>query len=149
MSENAQRRREKDGQGSGHILLVEDDRVDAMAVERAFRELDIEDRLEVVADGQEALEHLELASDKVPDLILLDLNMPRMSGVEFLFARQSHEVLRRIPVVVMTTSTDEKDRVSSFDLGVAGYIVKPVDYHQFVDEIRSLQRFRHTGRWHA
>lgn len=149
MAETAQRSVVQGGDMSrGSILLVEDDRVDAMAVQRAFRELRIADRLEVVVDGLAALEHLEARAGELPDLILLDLNMPRMNGVEFLFARRDREELRDIPVVVMTTSTDEKDKVSSFDLGVAGYIVKPVDYREFVEQIRDLQVYRSTGRWH-
>ncbi|MCB1055326.1 MAG: response regulator [Acidobacteria bacterium] len=149
MTEAAQRRAvPHGGAGRGSILLVEDDRVDAMAVQRAFRELKIGDRLEVVLDGVAALEHLEARGEELPDLILLDLNMPRMNGVEFLFARRERERLRDIPVVVMTTSTDERDRLSSFDLGVSGYIVKPVDYREFVEQIRELQAYRTTGRWH-
>ena len=111
MTEAAQRRAvPHGGAGRGSILLVEDDRVDAMAVQRAFRELKIGDRLEVVLDGVGALEHLEARGEELPDLILLDLNMPRMNGVEFLFARRERERLRDIPVVVMTTSTDERDK---------------------------------------
>ena len=123
------------------ILLVEDDRVDAMTVRQALREIKVTNHLDVVSDGEEALAFLRDPDHVSPCIILLDLNMPRMNGIEFLRAFKADRALRRIPVVVLTTSSDERDRVNSFDLGVAGYMVKPVDYGQFVEVIRTIDLY--------
>lgn len=123
------------------ILLVEDDRVDALTVKRAFNELRITNRLEVAKDGQEALDMLQNGDKEKPGLILLDLNMPRMSGVEFLKHRRKHKSLRRIPVVVLTTSREEQDRMNSFDLCISGYMIKPVDYRKFVETIKAIKLY--------
>ena len=77
----------------------------------------------------------------VPCIILLDLNMPKMSGIEFLRIIRQDEKFRRIPVVVLTTSNDERDRVESFNLCIAGYMLKPVDYQQFVDVVRTIDLY--------
>jgi CheY-like chemotaxis protein len=123
------------------ILLVEDDLVDRMTVERALREIHVANTLEMVSDGQEALDFLRDAAREKPGIILLDLNMPRMNGIEFLEAVKHDDVLKRIPVVVLTTSKDERDRVDSFNLGVAGYMIKPVDYMQFVEVVRAIDLY--------
>jgi len=98
-----------------------------------------------VLDGVEALEFLRREGQHLdapqPDLILLDLNMPRMNGREFLAAVKADEVLKLIPVVVLTTSDVERDVVASYKLGAAGYITKPVDMDQFVDAIRQLDTY--------
>jgi CheY-like chemotaxis protein len=121
--------------------LVEDDLVDRMTVERALREIHVANTLEMVSDGQEALDFLRDAAREKPGIILLDLNMPRMNGIEFLEAVKHDDVLKRIPVVVLTTSKDERDRVDSFNLGVAGYMIKPVDYMQFVEVVRAIDLY--------
>ena len=123
------------------LLLVEDDLVDVMTVKRALRDLNVTNPLRVVHNGEEALAHLRLSGQSLPGLILLDLNMPRMNGIEFLEVIKHDEHLRRIPVVVLTTSKEEQDRVNSFNLSVAGYMVKPVDYRQFVEVIRTIQLY--------
>jgi len=123
------------------ILLVEDDRVDAMTVKRALKEINVTNRLDVAGDGEEALAFLKDPENEKPSIILLDLNMPRMNGLEFLRVIKQDQVLKRIPVVVLTTSKDEQDKVSSFNLGVAGYMVKPVDYHQFVEAVRTIDLY--------
>lgn len=120
------------------ILLVEDDKVDAMTVKRALREIHLSNNLVHVGNGEEALAYLRDDSKSRPCIILLDLNMPRMNGIEFLNVDKRDVNLRKIPVIVLTTSKDERDRVESFNLGVAGYMVKPVDYHQFVEVIRTI-----------
>ncbi|MBU1672180.1 MAG: response regulator [Actinobacteria bacterium] len=123
------------------ILLVEDDLVDRMTVERALREIHVANRLDMVSDGQGALDFLRDPAREKPGIILLDLNMPRMSGIEFLQVIKQEDVLRRIPVVVLTTSKDERDRVDSFNLGVAGYMIKPVDYMQFVEVVKAIDLY--------
>jgi CheY-like chemotaxis protein len=123
------------------ILLVEDDRVDAMTVKRALKEIKVTNRLDIASDGEDALTSLRDPENEVPCIILLDLNMPRMSGVEFLREVKRDEMLRRIPVVVLTSSREEQDKVDSFNLGVAGYMIKPVDYQQFVETIRTINLY--------
>jgi CheY-like chemotaxis protein len=123
------------------VLLVEDDNVDAMTVKRAFNELKVSNGLVRAINGEEALGYLKAETDKMPCVILLDLNMPKMNGIEFLKVVKADEVLKGIPVVVLTTSKDDQDKVESFKLSVAGYIVKPVDYKKFVEAMRILDLY--------
>jgi CheY-like chemotaxis protein len=123
------------------ILLVEDDRVDAMTVKRALKELKVMNRLDIVGNGEEALAFLKDEKNEKPGIILLDLNMPRMNGIEFLEIVKEDAILKRIPVVMLTTSKEEQDKIHSFDLGVAGYMIKPVDYLQFVEAIRTIDLY--------
>ncbi len=123
------------------ILLVEDDRVDAMTVQRALKDIKVTNRLDITGDGEEALAFLRNPENERPCIILLDLNMPRMNGIEFLAVAKQDEVLRRIPVVVLTSSREEQDKVDSFDLGVAGYMIKPVGYQQFVEVVKTIDLY--------
>lgn len=123
------------------ILLVEDDEVDAMTVRRALKELHVANPLAQVENGEAALAYLREPGQVMPCIILLDLNMPVMGGIEFLQIVKQDAALRRIPVVVLTTSEEQQDKVASFDLGVAGYIRKPVDYRQFVEAVRSIDAY--------
>lgn len=123
------------------IMLVEDDTVDVMTVKRALKDINVANHLIVASDGEEALTYLRDERNKRPGIILLDLNMPRMNGIEFLTAAKKNGVLKSIPVVVLTTSREEQDKVDSFDLGVAGYIVKPVDYAQFVEVMKTINLY--------
>lgn len=123
------------------ILLVEDDRIDAMTVKRALNELNVTNTLDMAGDGEEALEYLRENADNLPGLILLDLNMPRMGGIEFLREIKQKETLKRIPIVVLTTSDEERDKIDAYDMGVAGYMVKPVDYLQFVEVVRTINLY--------
>jgi CheY-like chemotaxis protein len=107
-------------QSSKPILLVEDDSVDVMTVRRALRDLDVANQLVPAGDGEEALEYLRSQRTAKPCVILLDLNMPKMSGTEFLKIIKEDESLRMIPVVVFTTSSNEQDIARSFELGAAG-----------------------------
>lgn len=122
-----------------HILLVEDDDIDAMTVRRTLKELGAPNPLDRAVDGERALAFLRDPTNPRPGLILLDLNMPRMNGIEFVAAIKQDEALRLIPVVVLTTSSEDGDRIAAFSNSVAGYMVKPVDYPQFV-AIMSLIR---------
>jgi len=119
------------------ILLVEDDLVDMMSVKRALRDLNVTNPLYHVNNGEEALEWLNDPANPKPSIILLDLNMPRMNGIELLAILKKSENFRRIPVIVLTTSRGELDKVQSFDLGAAGYMIKPVDFLQFVEVMRT------------
>lgn len=123
------------------IMLVEDDTVDVMTVKRALKDINVANHLIVASDGEEALTYLRDERNKRPEIILLDLNMPRMNGIEFLKAAKKNGVLKSIPVVVLTTSGDDQDKVDSFNLGVAGYMVKPVDYAQFVEVMKTINLY--------
>ncbi len=123
------------------VLLVEDDRVDTMTVQRAFKELRVNNRLETVNNGEEALAYLADPGKEKPCVIILDLNMPKMNGLEFLGVVKKDQNLKRIPVIVMTTSKTDEDKVSSFNLGVSGYMLKPIDYCQFVNVIRTIELY--------
>jgi len=124
------------------ILLVEDEPADANLVRAALKAGKVFCNLHIVADGVEAMAFLkregEYQDAPKPDLILLDLNMPRMNGREFLATAKADDVLDSIPVVVLTTSDVERDVVTSYKLGAAGYITKPVDMEQFIDAIRQI-----------
>lgn len=120
------------------ILLVEDDTIDAMTVRRAFRDLKVSNPVAHVNNGEEALAYLQDPQLEPPCVVLLDLNMPKMSGTEFLRVVKSDPAYQRIPIVVLTTSNEERDVVESFRLCVAGYIVKPVDYRKFVEAIKMI-----------
>jgi CheY-like chemotaxis protein len=124
------------------VLLVEDDQVDVMNVQRAFRKSHILNPLFVAADGVEALRLLR--AGHVPThglLVLLDLNMPRMSGIEFLREIRGDNELRHLPVVILTTSDDERDRVEAYNLNVAGYILKPVTFLNFMEAMTTLNKY--------
>ena len=110
------------------ILLVEDDQVDVMTVKRALKEIHVTNPLVNLENGKEALKYLCDPKNVKPCIILLDLNMPIMNGIEFLQVAKHDAQLKSIPVVVLTTSEEQQDKVNSFDLGVAGYMAKPVDY---------------------
>ncbi|HXD94433.1 MAG TPA: response regulator [Bacteroidia bacterium] len=120
------------------ILLVEDDKIDAMTVMRALKDLKITNTLVHVSNGLEALDHLKNMNSEKPCIILLDLNMPKMNGIELLKVLKNDALLKKLPVVVLTTSNAEKDKTESFNLSVAGYMLKPVDYKQFVDVIKDI-----------
>ena len=125
-----------------HILLVEDDQIDQMNVRRAFEKNKIMNPLYIAENGLEALEMLR--DGRVPNerrLILLDLNMPKMNGIEFLRSLRADEALSHTPVVVLTPSNDEQDKVNAYDLNVAGYLLKPVTFTNFVELTAALNKY--------
>jgi CheY-like chemotaxis protein len=125
-----------------HILLVEDDEVDVMNVKRAFEKNKILNPLYIASNGLEALSMLR--EGKVPQarrLVLLDLNMPGMGGIEFLRELRADPKLRLTPVVVLTTSGDEKDRIDAYDFHVAGYLRKPVEFPNFMELTAALNKY--------
>jgi CheY-like chemotaxis protein len=125
-----------------NILLVEDDELDVMNVQRAFKKNHIRNPLWVAGNGHDALAMLR--GDEIPTdrrLILLDLNMPRMNGIEFLRELRADPDLKATPVVVLTTSDDERDRVDAYRLNVAGYILKPVTLPNFIEAMATLNKY--------
>lgn len=125
-----------------NILLVDDDVLDVENVKRAFRKAGIAAPLWVASDGEEALGILR-GSDYPAErrLVLLDVNLPKMNGIEVLRTIRRDPELKRVPVVVLTTSNDERDRHGAYDLNVAGYLLKPVTFKEFVDALSALHAY--------
>jgi CheY-like chemotaxis protein len=125
-----------------NILLVEDDKIDVMNVRRAFEKVNITNPLFVASNGLEALELLR--SGTIPSsnrLVLLDINMPKMNGIEFLRELRADAELHSTCVVVLTTSNEERDRVDAYKLNVAGYLLKPVTFGSFVEVMATLNKY--------
>jgi DNA-binding response OmpR family regulator len=131
----------------GRILLVEDDPKDVELTLTALEEYHLANEVIVARDGEEALEYLhsqgkfKTRSSDNPAVMLLDLKLPKVDGLEVLKQIKSEEKLRMMPVVVLTSSKEEKDMVASYKLGVSAYVVKPVDFHEFVNAIKELGVF--------
>jgi len=130
------------------ILLVEDNPSDVGLTKRAFERHRIHNDLMVVEDGQEALDYLLGAgaycgrdTGLMPAVILLDLKLPRMDGLAVLKSIREHDMTKRLPVVILTSSREEQDVAMSYDLGANSYIRKPVDFHQFAEAVRALDLY--------
>lgn len=125
-----------------NILVVEDDDVDVMNIRRAFKKNNITNPLFVAGNGIEGLEMLRHGDmPRERRIVLLDLNMPRMGGIEFLRALRGDSELKHIPVIVLTTSNDERDRIEAYNLNVAGYILKPVTFSNFCEVMAALNKY--------
>lgn len=122
-------------------MLIEDDDLDAMTVERLLRDLGITNQLIRFNNGEEAIDYLRRGDGRPPCLILLDLNMPKMNGIEFLKVVKADEILKMIPVVVLTTSHEQRDIVESFELSVAGYMVKSARNAESARIIRMINKY--------
>ena len=131
----------------GRILMVEDDAKDVELSLTALEEYNLVNEVVVAHDGEEALDYLycrgafQTRGGENPAVILLDLKLPKVDGLEVLKQIKSDEKLKLIPVVVLTSSKEEKDMVASYKLGVNAYVVKPVDFHEFVNAIKELGAF--------
>jgi DNA-binding response OmpR family regulator len=131
----------------GRILMVEDDPKDVELTMTALEEYNLANEVVVVGDGDEALDYLYCRGQfkarvgENPAVMLLDLKLPKVNGLEVLQQIKSDEKLKMIPVVVLTSSSEEKDMVASYKLGVNAYVVKPVDFHEFVNAIKELGVF--------
>ncbi len=128
------------------VLLIDDDEVDVMTVKRAFKKNNMTHPLYVASNGVEALDLLR--SNTLPKLlpgqrrlILLDLNMPKMSGIEFLRELRADPALRALPVIVLTTSNEDRDKVQAYNFNVSGYIIKPVTFSKFVEAMATLNKY--------
>jgi DNA-binding response OmpR family regulator len=131
----------------GRILMVEDDPKDVELTLTALEEYNLANEVVVTRDGQEALDYLRRRgqyskrSQENPAVILLDLKLPKVDGLEVLHEIRSDERLNMVPVIVLTSSRQEKDVMSSYKLGVNAYVVKPVDFHEFVNAVKELGVF--------
>jgi CheY-like chemotaxis protein len=134
-----------EGERPIEVLLVEDDPGDVMMTREAFQDYKLHNQLHVVSDGAEAMAFLrhegEYAGRPRPDLVLLDLNLPRMDGRQVLEAVKSDPELASIPVVVLTTSENEDDVLHSYSLHANAYVTKPVDFQRFIEVIRQIDDF--------
>lgn len=123
------------------IVLIEDDEIDALSVQDAFADIEVPNTLIWAHDAEEALKLLHGEEAVKPLLILLDLNLPGMKGLEFLKIIKEDENLKMIPIVVLTTSRHNDDKIESYKMGVAGYIIKPVNYSQFLETMRTINSY--------
>ena len=119
------------------ILLIEDDTIEIMKLHRTISRLNLNHEIIEARNGDEALSTLE-EKDKLPDIILLDLNMPKINGIEFLYILKNDNRLKYIPAIILTTSDNMKDLLACYNVGVAGYVLKPLEYDEYVLKIENL-----------
>jgi len=124
------------------ILLIEDDAIEVMKFKRVLSKMkeSIQYNLNIAQDGEQALEFLKSKLD-IPDIILLDLNMPKIGGIEFLSILKADETLKYIPTIILSTSNNEKDLLDCYKIGIAGYVVKPLKYEEYVLKIEKLLNY--------
>ena len=119
------------------ILLIEDDAIEIMKINRVLSSMPGNHKLIEVNNGEDALKYLA-SKDKLPDIILLDLNMPKINGIEFLSILKKDERLKFLPTIILTTSNNPKDIMKCYQIGIAGYVVKPLKYEDYVSKITKL-----------
>ncbi len=128
-----------------NFLLIEDDEVDVKNVQRAFKKNNINNPLFIAGDGEEALDRLRGNGDSpiipAPQVVLLDLNMPKMGGLEFLQEIRRDPRFKSLSVFVLTTSDEERDKIAAYNFNIAGYILKPIEFDQFMDTIKTLDAY--------
>ena len=133
--------------GLGRILIVEDDPMDVELTLNALADYNLANEVVIARDGEQALDYLYCRGEHAgrsndnPSVMLLDLKLPKVDGLEVLAQVKSDERLKLIPVVVLTSSHEEKDMVTSYQLGVNAYVVKPVDFHEFINAVKELGIF--------
>ncbi|WPY97705.1 response regulator [Christiangramia sp. OXR-203] len=120
-----------------NILFIEDDEIEVMKLNRTLNSVELKHMVQNARDGEEALEFLQ-HKDRLPEIILLDLNMPKMNGIEFLSILKQDETLKYIPTIILTTSSNRKDLLDCFNIGIAGYIIKPLKYDDYVYKLKSV-----------
>lgn len=120
-----------------HILLIEDDNIEIMKLQRTVAKLELKHKITQAKNGEEALEFLN-SDDRLPDIILLDLNMPRMSGIEFLEILKKDDTLRYLPTIVLTTSENRADLLECYKIGIAGYVIKPLKYEDYESKLNKV-----------
>ena len=127
------------------ILLLEDDEIDVVAIKRALKELNIKNPLVVCENGAKGLEWLHANLNALPALILSDIDMPVMNGLEFLDKLKHDPDLMKLPVVILSTFREESDRAKAFKLGVAGYMIKPVDASKYLSVMETIAAYWRTS----
>lgn len=119
------------------VLLIEDDTIEVMKLNRAMTSLNLKHQIIEANNGEDAL-HILQKKEILPDIILLDLNMPKINGIEFLSMIKKDPMLQYLPIVILTTSNNHKDRLECYKLGIAGYVLKPLKYKEYVSKIEKL-----------
>ncbi|WP_452600350.1 response regulator [Pontimicrobium sp. MEBiC01747] len=120
-----------------NILLIEDDTIEIMKLNRSISTLKLNHNIIEARNGEDALKILE-QKELLPDIILLDLNMPKINGIEFLSILKKDSLLKHIPTIVLTTSNNQKDLLECYKIGIAGYVLKPLRYDDYVSKIETL-----------
>jgi CheY-like chemotaxis protein len=123
-----------------NILLIEDDTIEVMKLKRAITKLEMDHELIEAQNGEHALELLR-SMNKLPDLIFLDLNMPKINGLEFLKIVKQDPVLQFLPTVILSTSSNRRDILACYEIGIAGYIIKPLKYDHYVQKISTALQY--------
>jgi CheY-like chemotaxis protein len=119
------------------ILLIEDDLIEIMKLQRTVSKLQLKHRIREAKNGEDALKELR-DSSKLPDIVLLDLNMPRMNGLEFLKILKEDEVLKYLPTIVLTTSQNQADLLEAYRIGIAGYVIKPLKHQDYEEKLKKV-----------
>ncbi|SFD04348.1 response regulator [Algibacter pectinivorans] len=120
-----------------NILLIEDDMIEIMKFNRTISQLQLNHKVIEANNGEDALKILH-KKDELPDIILLDLNMPKINGIEFLGILKNDDVLKYIPTIILTTSSNQKDLLECYKIGIAGYVLKPLKYEDYVSKMEKL-----------
>ncbi|MFE3872695.1 response regulator [Flavobacterium sp. ZS1P70] len=120
-----------------NILLIEDDVIEVMKFNRVLSTLNVKHKIVEANNGEEALTILKV-KEVIPDIIILDLNMPKINGIEFLTLLKADEYLKYIPAIILTTSNNRKDVLECYRIGIAGYLLKPLKYDDYIDRIKRL-----------
>ncbi|MGB3773899.1 MAG: response regulator [Leeuwenhoekiella sp.] len=123
-----------------NILFIEDDEIEVMKLSRTLSTQELKHTIREANDGEVALEILK-KKERLPEIILLDLNMPKMNGIEFLRILKDDETLKYIPVIILTTSNNRKDVLECFNIGIAGYIIKPLKYEDYVIKLKAVLEY--------
>lgn len=122
------------------VLLIEDDTIEIMKLERTLSKVDTKHHIIKATNGEEALKILK-SGDKLPDIILLDLNMPRMSGIEFLEILKADAIMQYLPTIILTTSENRTDLLKCYQLGIAGYVIKPLKYEDYESKMKTVLQY--------
>lgn len=122
------------------ILLIEDDTIEVMKLQRTLSKLQLKHNIVKANNGEEALDILR-SGEKSPDIILLDLNMPRMSGIEFLEILKADDVLKYLPTIILTTSENRADLLKCYQIGIAGYVIKPLKYEDYESKLNKVLEY--------
>lgn len=123
-----------------NILLIEDDAIEVMKFNRVLKKLELNHKLIEANNGEEALDILKV-KEIIPDIIVLDLNMPKLNGIEFLTILKNDDVLKYIPSIILSTSSNHKDMLECYKLGIAGYVLKPLKYEDYLERIKRLLEY--------
>lgn len=122
------------------ILLIEDDMIEVMKFNRTVSGLGLKHKVIEANNGEDAMKLLEI-KENLPDIILLDLNMPRLNGIEFLTMLKQDDILKYIPTIILTTSSNNRDLLKCFEIGVSGYILKPLKYEDYITKIQRVLQY--------